>query len=488
MIVRRKLINFSAKIWRPYARRVFVLLAVLLLCKILRVSERPASLSDELRSRPNGLDDKNERDSEKHGKLKRYGTKFAAKKLEVNNVGGLKNLDKGFNPVADKRFVPDIQYLKPFDDIREKRRSRFHRREEKKYLFPIFLGNQGPNNQLQSFKMSAVISAYRNRALVLTPFFNHFTVDTEDLRLSNETVDIDAVRKLLPVATIEEFSEACGGRVDVLFHGVNMTNNMAWEDYYSTLTYVNDMLRIFTKVTGISLPDMQKEPGRLVHLPDDIPDGYTPFRKVASMPGLFQSKRKCVGLAYPYGLLGRFYYYDYVSVFAKTVLRPKYIRDLAEQIIQETLKNFRYLGIHWRYNDEWRKNWCLMKCERCRKACSGLNATGSDVLVNVIDKLMTRNSLRGVYIATPLPPEDPFLLDLRRQLPTILTSTDILMSGIKDVGVLKNDNYKISMLEQELCKRSTFFLGSSLSSWTDIVLEDRERKDTALIPNIFEDD
>ncbi|XP_077991753.1 uncharacterized protein LOC144445973 [Glandiceps talaboti] len=479
------------KFRRGRVKKLFFVLAAILLWNILRIStmreERDgANAHDTLRRtffRNNSTRKAMEVPSRKAkiGSFKRGAkspTKIMPRKKE-NLVSDLQNqlsadalnLTSKIRAVGDNsNFVNNVQ-LKTSNT-------------NKKYLFPILLGNQGPNNQLQSFKISAVIAAYRDRTLVLTPFFNHFTVNTFDQRHPNETIDVEVIKKLLPVATMEEYLQECNNRVDVLFSGVNVTNDVTKTYYNSVLSYVQALIEEFTKLSGVRIPNMYKEPEKVIQLPDHIPNGYTPFWKVSSMPGLFQSDSRCVGIAYPYGLLGRFYYHDYSPILSKYVLRPAMIRKLAQDVIKGYFKNKNFLGIHWRYNEEWKKQWCFMNSEHDRKACQALNSTSSEFVVRIVKNIMVAYNLSGVFLGTPLKPEDPLIRAFRHNIRNFVTSSIIIDDDFPGADDLEFDNYKISMFEQEICKHSTIFLASSRSSWSEIVGEER-MQNTLLIPDVF---
>ncbi|XP_077991275.1 uncharacterized protein LOC144445549 [Glandiceps talaboti] len=362
------------------------------------------------------------------------------------------------------------------------------RKEERvNYLVPILLGNQGPNNQLQSLKLSAVIAAHRDRVLVRTPFFDHFTNKKDHARLFNETLDVRLFNKLLPTASIEEYNRHCNGRIDAVFNGANWSNDAPEEVYKKTIKWANDKMKEWAQHTGIQVPDMLSEPDRVINLPDDVPDGYKPLRKVINKEGMFDSSLRCVGIVYPYGLLGRFYYHDYVPVLSGYVTRPPEVRKLAGQVIRHVLDRRRYLCFHWRYNKEWRDQWCFKNSPKQMEMCRRLNNTDSNTITDVVQDMMDVSNLEVVYLATPVSTQDKLVIELLRKIPNLYTRDDVLESPLMAVHSksLSRDNYKLSLLEQEICSRSTVFLASRMSSWSTIVDEDRKNRDVIYVPDVL---
>ncbi|XP_002731849.1 uncharacterized protein LOC100370893 [Saccoglossus kowalevskii] len=357
--------------------------------------------------------------------------------------------------------------------------------QQTKYLVPILLGNQGPNNQMQSLKLSAVIAAHRDRTLVRTPFFGHFSQDEYSVRNFNETLDVRLFNKLTPTESIEDFYRNCGGKIDVVFSGVNWSSSITQNTYNKTMTYVNTKMKIWSEITGIDVPDMLNEPDRVIDLPDNIPDGYHPLRTLIDTTDIFKSDSKCVGIAYPYGMLGRFYYHDYVSVLSKYVTRPPDIRRATSRFMRTVLHNKQFLGFHWRYNKEWTSQWCHRNTENAKQKCRLLDQTSNDVIIKSVQSIVDEFNLEAVYLATPLGANDPLVNDLLTKVPNLYTKEDLFDSNMNELNTLKHNSYRLSLVEQELCKQSTVFLASRLSSWSDIVAEDRNRRQVMYVPDVL---
>jgi len=96
------------------------------------------------------------------------------------------------------------------------------------------------------------------------------------------------------------------------------------------------------------------------------------------------------------------------------------------------------------------------------------------MFVNNLKAKMSEYNLETVYLASP-----PNNIDLIRLLNSSFPGNffymdDVMKFSNKTMGPeFLDNNYKASFVEQEIGFRSTFYLGASLSSWTQTVLTDR---------------
>ncbi|XP_077865230.1 uncharacterized protein LOC144351786 [Saccoglossus kowalevskii] len=369
----------------------------------------------------------------------------------------------------------------------EKREPSSGQKASDKYLLPILLGNQGLNNQLIGFKMSMAVSMYTNRTLVLAPFFDE-RKNTVRMRKLQDVIDVTQFRELLPTVSMEHYNKVCNGRVEALFSGINMSNHLTQEQYNGYLKSINSKVRVFKNLTGAMIPDFEKDRKVLIELPPDLKSGHLSL-KTSKFKNLFESDSKCVGIAYPYGLMVRFYYYDYVPVFAQYLRRPNEIRQMADSFIWEVINSRNFLGIHWRFDDEWKRTWCNsgVHDENVRQNCNSLMMSSEKAMVAKIMKIMRNQSISSAYLATPPTTQDRFVIELKQEVPNVYSRDDLLGISILGLDFDLDDNFKLSLLEQEICAKSAVFIGSRMSAWSDIVAEDRNYKNRLYMPDIFKD-
>ncbi|XP_077991519.1 uncharacterized protein LOC144445750 [Glandiceps talaboti] len=384
------------------------------------------------------------------------------------------------NPDPDN--IP-IDLFGPLNSV--KREPPNELRTNNKYLIPILLGNQGLNNQMIGFKMSVAVAMYSNRTLVLAPFFDELK-NSVRVRNIQEVIDLEHFRSLLPTISMQDFSKKCNGQVEVLFSGINMSNALTSEQYNSYLTSVNSKVTMYKNLTQIEIRDFDKDRGVLIELPSNLADGEHSL-KTFRAKGLFESDANCVGLVYPYGLMVRFYYYDYVTIFAQYLRRPPDIRQMADSFIWEVINSRNFLGIHWRFDEAWKRTWCNNGVidNNVRNNCQLLLKTDERSMVSHILNVMKEHSIFSVYLATPPNTQDKFVQELKKEVPNVYSRDDLLGISILGLDFDLDDNFRLSLLEQEICAKSAVFIGSRMSAWSDIVSEDRNYKNRQYMPDIF---
>ncbi|XP_070558248.1 uncharacterized protein [Ptychodera flava] len=355
----------------------------------------------------------------------------------------------------------------------------------RKYLVPVMLGNQGPNNQLQALKSTIAFALHRNRTLVLTPFYNHFTLVrnvADDFGPFNDTLDVSLLGKLLPVATVEEFKTQCPRGVEAVLHAINHTWGMSEREYLGTLRALNrDINSRYSNITGIKFPDLNGNDETVIGLPvKDIPKNNMPLPKFLEMSqDTFDSKSRCVAMVYAYGMWKRFTYSDYILTFVEYIKRAPSIRRIANAFVQEFLGGGSYIAVHWRFNSEYKKFWC----DRMHtKACIMFKMPPRNVS-EVLLSYMKQYNATSVYFASTMSSGNAVIQHLNSTIPRFYMASDLISSSIPGAWKLKGDNYRLSLVEQELCKVSTFFVASRLSSWSDTVVEERLWHNHAYMPD-----
>ncbi|CBY08641.1 unnamed protein product [Oikopleura dioica] len=173
--------------------------------------------------------------------------------------------------------------------------------------------------------------------------------------------------------------------------------------------------------------------------------------------------------------------------------RPQYISKMAEEFIEEEMSQ-RFLAIHWRYDriDFLSKGRCrkFTKTKRKRRgllsyerACKEFYPLLSDVtpLATKILEFTTEHNFRHVFLA--LPP-----IEIRKLGNSIKEKLAEKKVFVKMEGAVKNfvlekypdcDYFRehtedmLSLLEQEIVSKSTFFIRSLRSTWSSNIYFDR---------------
>ncbi|XP_071496615.1 uncharacterized protein [Diadema antillarum] len=352
-----------------------------------------------------------------------------------------------------------------------------------KYVLPLLLGNQGMNNQMQAFKLICIIALKRNLTVVLPPFFDHSpSPETQMLRTFDESYDAKSLSEMVPVVSLQEFKRKCNNKVDASFLGTNMVENQTEADSQRINEFVERTLKVFTNHTGVHVPsvlDNLNNSDVIIQIADDLPYLVAVDDFLDMYPHSLVTKKQCNAFLYGYGYLGRLRYMDHIMRYAQYFVKSRNVQTMTYTIVQQgMMANQPYLCIHWRYNDEWSKSWC--KHDYVQYICKVLAQISPTALAKNITNFATQRHLEAVYFASELYENTTLISGLRRNLglTKFFTSADLFHAGAR---FLKDDNFLTSLVEQEICKRSAFFLASSFSSWSDMVIEDRLGRDYDMI-------
>ena len=225
------------------------------------------------------------------------------------------------------------------------------------------LGNQGPNNQLQAFRLVLAVAIERNFTLVLAPFFNHHSIDRLDMRCFEDTLDPEAISHLLSSISMAGFRERCHGRVDAVMLGTRVDGTRQTEQQRSSLElYMDGQAQMFAELNGIHIPSItfhRKNPSIIIDLPNNTPSFAIRLQKYLDLyPKAFLTATSCVAFVYPYGLLGRFPHQELLPVLSAYLLRPREVRTRAAEFLQKLQENeTNVICVHWRFNNEWKDFW-----------------------------------------------------------------------------------------------------------------------------------
>jgi hypothetical protein len=145
-------------------------------------------------------------------------------------------------------------------------------------------------------------------------------------------------------------------------------------------------------------------------------------------------------------------------------------RHLSSIIKYEDLKAHKFAALHWRYDLE---DWADGRWDTSLKMKLLMIRRNPRVLVNFIqDQLKHRNISRMVMFSPPS--DSAFLDELRSQMENIkiYTEKEIIEFFKSDLDKIDADS-EVSLLEQEICLLSDFFLYSVYSTWSSNILLER---------------
>ncbi|XP_070572434.1 uncharacterized protein [Ptychodera flava] len=346
-------------------------------------------------------------------------------------------------------------------------------------LFPVHFWEGGPNWNYLSFRMLVAYAITHNRSIVMIPFHNHFVKGfTKGYRPFEETFDINRLRKIVPVVTPEFYKEVCGASIDFLvqFPISKMRKAMRKENRKRYERTRGD----FKKLWDIHLPDTKRkrrnftETERQMMKADEI---------------------RCLGIYGPRQIP------NFLTEKEKAVFKhiDRYFR-LSENIrsMGATVKSLLcggkpYIAIHWRNRTGEMVEYHSIDCkteEQCLHNLAMLS-NASQVIAEAVGQFMKNLGIDCVYVAIP-PRRQEFVERLRNIVRHVYTAHFITSRDNAELRRLEDDNYVLSLVEQEVCQGAEVFLRCGVSNWSEFVQIGRESlgKEVAYlrdIPNIPEE-
>jgi len=359
-----------------------------------------------------------------------------------------------------------------------------------KYLLPVLFYNMGPNNLFRILKEAVSLTTLLNRTLVIPPFPHHprmesivyeneisdmlMKVDIFDQSYTSKVeteakkiVDVEQLKELLSYVTFEKFKSVCGNKISTTLICGNILGKRV------------KGVQHFQQVTGIQLEN--------TYTINQIQDEDLKTSLSLNLLNAIHSTEdeKCVALVLGHKCFGsRNAWLNFWTPQSKYFQRPTDIQDLATSFIKASFNNERYLSVHWRFeNIDW-LDMCKGSRPRSvrrinRPICELVkqivhNETFLDEIAMKIEAYMEQQSLNYLYFAAP-PQLNNALQHLQTKLRSMFYSDNVKKFAEKfsNLSHIFDNNFSASFLDQEICYRSSVFLGSPLSSWTQTVMLDR---------------
>ncbi|XP_070573640.1 uncharacterized protein [Ptychodera flava] len=347
-------------------------------------------------------------------------------------------------------FISD----QPFSDLLTSRTS------TARYLFPVQFWEGGPNWNYLSFRRLVAYAIKHNRTLVMIPFHNHHVQGWEKgWRSLEETLDVGKLSEIVSMVTPESYKEDCGDKVDLLVQ--------------FSVTEMTDVLRKFHRTqyerTREDFEDLWE-----IHLPDTRGNRRNP-KEVARQLGEADNVR-CLGINGP--LLIKELLIENESYVLKVVdnffLRAEYIRKMGDKIKSAVCGGRPYVAIHWRNRtgESCEFNSLFRSKEQCFRNLRLLSSV-SRMIAEAVGRFMKTRGIECVYVAAP-PRRQEFIERLRDVVPCVYTASFMTSRKSSDFRRLEDDNYILSLVEQEVCTGAEVFLSCGRSNWSDFVRVGRE--------------
>ncbi|XP_070572435.1 uncharacterized protein [Ptychodera flava] len=357
-------------------------------------------------------------------------------------------------------------YNKPFSDSQGANTS-------DRFLFPVHLWDGGPNWNYLSFRMLIAYAITHKRNIVMIPFHNHFVKGfTKGWRSFNETFDVKALRAVVPMVTPELYIDECGTRIDFL---VQFPIASCGTDAKKRKREQYDRARMdFKKLWGIDLPDTRHENRNLTETASEMMDA---------------DKIRCLAIhgprKIPHFLTEK--EEEVLKQVDRYFLRAAYIREMGIRVKSLLCGGKPYIAIHWRNRTGEMIEFHSINCnpmEVCLRKFEMLS-NASQVIAESVGQFMKKVGIDCVYVAVP-PRRQEFVERLRNIVPHVYTAYFITARDSLELQHLEDDNYVLSLVEQEVCQNAEVFLRCGVSNWSQFVQISRENlgKEVAYLRDI----
>ncbi|XP_070573641.1 uncharacterized protein [Ptychodera flava] len=330
----------------------------------------------------------------------------------------------------------------------------------RRYLFPVQFWEGGPNWNYLSFRRLVAYAITHNRTIVMIPFHNHFIEGwAMGWRSFEETLDVDKLRKIVPLVTPQTYKEDCGNAVEFLVQFPLSRMKKSFRRFHRS--QYERTRTDFEDLWGIELPDTS-------HISRTLAETALQVKKADDV--------RCLAIHGPLKIddLMIANEPDVLKVVDRVFLRAEYIRRMGNRVKSKMCGGKPYIAIHWRNRtgEACEFNLVLNGAERCAGDLLTLS-NASQSIAEAVGVLAKDLGIDCVYIAAP-PRRQAFVDSLRNTVPNVATAFDITAMTDKKLRRLRKDNYKLSLVEQEVCAGAELFLSCGRSNWSDFVRIGRE--------------
>lgn len=346
------------------------------------------------------------------------------------------------------------------------------------YILPMLYFDMGPNNLFRLLRQGAVTAYEMGRTAVVPVFHRHprmgdkaknpfvlpifdtnYTVDL--VWPAMDTIDVGALRKVLPIVGMRDFLSKCKRNLDAVVKCGSFDQKR------------EDGIRHFQRAAGLKFTKVIEIKSYEELVPNDLSAGI-----------IGPNDYKCLGVVYGKKCLpDQDRWLATFAKIAKAYKRPQQIRLFAQEFLEKAMGGRDFMAVHWRYESDW-----LDMCkpsrpkgarERNKAICKIVMGLDFDEevrakFVRSLKNKLADYNLQVIYLASP-PNNIELIRLLNSSFPgNFFYADDVLRYAKKTKGKdFLDNNYKASFAEQEICFKSTIYLGAALSSWTQSVLVDR---------------
>ena len=365
-----------------------------------------------------------------------------------------------------------------------------------KFLVP-FISGQGLNNQLWQYRSAAIIARATNRSLCLEPFHRFYLQKNGRKFIPFEDLfDKQSLESFVTVASKEQCLQKCSKGVQKHLELTRKARTKIDKtEFFSIPDWRPGSLKLFLNSTGFeylrSLENININSSKQVAAFSSLEGIRVELSKY--------SKNRCIsvlGTVPPIPI-------EFLE-WSRALKVSHNVRNAVKQIQKDIFHGEPYISIHWRFEESKcagigrgigfgrsvsKSSIKINKRPYVRKSDSKadlcfyagqlprfLNKKGiwlrlvsRDAVVKWIKWFMEDRKIKNVYLATDC--DEPGFLRWIKTRTGSRTKSDIKALLSQFVSI--EDNDVVSRIEQQICSDSAIFLGTSMSSWTSSVIEER---------------
>nr|XP_006824886.1 PREDICTED: uncharacterized protein LOC100374251 [Saccoglossus kowalevskii] len=189
----------------------------------------------------------------------------------------------------------------------------------------------------------------------------------------------------------------------------------------------------------------------------------------------YNQELRCVGFYDPHRFRADVPQYQaYQKIIDEHLVRSTWVKQITDVARADICEGRPYLALHFRNKTGEGCHFFLdVRGSECEALIPTISYVADIVTVIVVD-YMQKFRLDCLYVAHPLWSYE--IVDhLAAKIPrrNIYTSADISAEKHPELELFKEDMYFLSLLEQEICARSSAFIGCGRSNWSIFVWKER---------------
>lgn len=371
--------------------------------------------------------------------------------------------------------------------------------EPKGYLIP-YISGQGLNNQLWEYRSAAIIAKASNRRLCLEPFHRFYLQERGRKFISFvDLFDEESLKTFVQLASRKECAHECNQTIHRRVELITKETSKHGKERHIA-DWRPGSLALFYKSTGFRYLPLTN----FININDK--DGGVRFNSLEDIREVLAdyASDNCISILGTTPILSR----EFLD-WSRVLNVNQNIKNVVNEIKSEMFSNKSFISIHWRFEESKcagygrgigfgrsigthhsrriapndKKKIKVRKSDIEADLCffagpmpSMLEDTGiwlrlvsKRAVVSWIERLKRERNIENIYIATDC--SDEALLQWIKHKTGAITKSDIMPILSRFVSTEENDI--ISRIEQQICTDSSVFFGTSMSSWTSSVVEER---------------